>query len=486
MRDPRPVRATMRKWNVRGLLGVPMITGDTVRGLLYFDDEGCPADHGTETLSEIAAFANVAAIALKYVTRTASLRASLESVAGKNRALLRAARVESSLTAMVLDGAPLPEIAAAVMRFTGKPCWIHGADGRILAKAAASGSDDSPRALDARVRAHPDVAAALAELRPDVPTVVGPFPSAGAVHRFLVGPVNARGEGVGQVVLKESGTRFTSFDAHVVRRAATVLALELSAIRRVAAAHAQACGPLLRDLVAGVGEDSGLFERAAAVGLELGEPHVLCLVRDEAGHAPTADEVHAALRGRPEALVARVQDGVVVVLPAAPGDEDSAITEAVALMDSAWLAAVSEPFSGAAGFARAYQEALQVTRCVATFGSPEARRATAVSEVGSARLFLASTSRSDADRFVQETLGPLAAPDSQSLREFLVTLTAFCASSFRVRPTALRLGVHENTVRYRLVRIAELTQLDVVANSDHQIACHIATLVMSLEGRLPE
>jgi hypothetical protein len=47
------------------------------------------------------------------------------------------------------------------------------------------------------------------------------------------------------------------------------------------------------------------------------------------------------------------------------------------------------------------------------------------------------------------------------------------------------LGVHENTVRYRLSRIAEVTHLDVVMNGDDQLAVQMALLILRLEGKLP-
>jgi DNA-binding PucR family transcriptional regulator len=67
----------------------------------------------------------------------------------------------------------------------------------------------------------------------------------------------------------------------------------------------------------------------------------------------------------------------------------------------------------------------------------------------------------------------------------LCTLQVFFDAARSVRQTATRLGVHENTIRYRLARIAELTGLDLATNADHQLAGQLATLVLRLEGVLP-
>jgi DNA-binding PucR family transcriptional regulator len=150
-----------------------------------------------------------------------------------------------------------------------------------------------------------------------------------------------------------------------------------------------------------------------------------------------------------------------------------------------WVAAVSDVFSGVGGFSRGYDDIRQVARCLATFGPDGARRVLAAPELGAGRVFLSSTSRSDADRFVRHTLGPLVTRTDRSTRDLLVTLSMFCAASRNVRQAAECLGVHENTIRYRLSRVAELTGLDVVANPDHQLASQLATLVLRLEGRIP-
>ena len=49
----------------------------------------------------------------------------------------------------------------------------------------------------------------------------------------------------------------------------------------------------------------------------------------------------------------------------------------------------------------------------------------------------------------------------------------------------MMLRVHENTIRYRLSRIAEITHLDVVGNGDDQLAVQMALLILRLEGKLP-
>jgi sugar diacid utilization regulator len=494
MLDPRPIHSTMVAWNVHALLGVPMVLRGAVIGILFFDDQGRPHQYSDADLEAIATFANLSAIVVAQARTTAKLRASLSTVARQNKALRQAAIAENRLAELVLDGAGLAEIAGAVAQLTGKPCAIDAADGRRMAEGMPPGTETAVQLLDAEARARPEVASALAGVRAGDATVVGPFPAAGIAHRFLVSPVMVHGEEWGRIVLKECPARLSAFDALVARGAATIVALEFSAERRAAAVHAQTRETLLRDLIAGVGDEATLTRRAAVHALLVEDPHVMCLVRDErAAHGGIELEaVRAAVPELAGALVAGVPDGVVLVLPASGPSVCDPIASAVELMErlleaapgTTWIAAVSQVFSGVAGFARSYDDICQVGRCLTTFCGDGTRRVLSVSELGSGRLFLSSTARADADRFVRQTLGPLVAHPDRSMRDLLATLSVFCTASHSVRQAAEQLGVHENTIRYRLGRITELTGLDVAANADHQLASQLATLVLRLEGKV--
>jgi DNA-binding PucR family transcriptional regulator len=60
----------------------------------------------------------------------------------------------------------------------------------------------------------------------------------------------------------------------------------------------------------------------------------------------------------------------------------------------------------------------------------------------------------------------------------------FFATSRSVRRSAELLAVHENTIRYRLGRIHEVTHLDVAADADDQLTLQLALLILRLVGRI--
>jgi DNA-binding PucR family transcriptional regulator len=105
-------------------------------------------------------------------------------------------------------------------------------------------------------------------------------------------------------------------------------------------------------------------------------------------------------------------------------------------------------------------------------------------DLGPGRLLLASSNRAEARRFSRDALGALLA-DDEGTRDLLRTLQVFFDSGRSVRRSALALGVHENTIRYRLARIEDVTALAVATSSDDQLSAQLALLVLRLDGALP-
>jgi DNA-binding PucR family transcriptional regulator len=67
------------------------------------------------------------------------------------------------------------------------------------------------------------------------------------------------------------------------------------------------------------------------------------------------------------------------------------------------------------------------------------------------------------------------------MRSLLETLQVFFDQSRSVRKAAQHLGVHENTIRYRLARIQELTGLAVGSSSDDELTAHLALLIVRIQ-----
>lgn len=113
------------------------------------------------------------------------------------------------------------------------------------------------------------------------------------------------------------------------------------------------------------------------------------------------------------------------------------------------LVAVGRPGDGLDGFRRSHREALDALH-VAELTSRPVHGVTYYDDVDIVSVF--STDPKRCREFMLQELGPLAADDLMTLRQ-RETLRAFYAANSNYRATASALGLHHNTVRYRLERV---------------------------------
>jgi sugar diacid utilization regulator len=149
--------------------------------------------------------------------------------------------------------------------------------------------------------------------------------------------------------------------------------------------------------------------------------------------------------------------------------------------ESTLMAAISSRCTDARAFVRAYEEARQVMSCVRSLADDDRPVVLTADDLGSGRLLLASSSRAEAERFAHDALGPLLTAGDDTMAELLRTLQVFFAGARSVRRAAERLGVHENTIRYRLARIHHLTGLAVGSDSDDDLTAHLALLIVRVQ-----
>jgi sugar diacid utilization regulator len=500
LEDPRPIRSTMRTWNIRAMLGVPMVLRGEVIGIFFLDDEGERHSFSDAITQLVSTFANLAAVAISQAQMTTELRRSLATVARQNTVLRRASAVDDRLSALALEGAGFAEIALAVAELTAKPCAIYDAKCRMLASATPSWleSSEAPHLPGPSTWAHPAVQAALGQLAA-TRNVVEPVREAGLLHRYLVAPISTRETSWGLLAIIEHGTRFSPLDGHIARRAATQLTLEMSAERRVAHAEWDARASLVSELIRGNRDVPALERRAQYFGVDLAGPRVVCLVAAAAagdGTLPAAAEISTAFRevGDDGVLAAGVAEGVVLTLdldPALAGRE--AIAKVRARVERglaqlagryALIAAISACCRDVRDYMRAFGEAKQVMTCLTTLADAQPSSVLTADDLGPGRLFLASADRADAERFARDALGALLAPQP-GMGDLLRTLRVFFDSSRSVRHSAKDLDVHENTIRYRLARVEELTGLAVASSSEDQLTVQLALLILRICGWEP-
>ena len=123
-----------------------------------------------------------------------------------------------------------------------------------------------------------------------------------------------------------------------------------------------------------------------------------------------------------------------------------------------------------------------MVECIRRFGSERGPAALAAADLGTGRVLLSS---SEARRWGPSPTNRRRAGAAKSPRaDLLTTLCRFFDNMASIRRCALELGVHENTIRYRLSRIEELTGLCVMHDPDAQLGARLSLLVLMIQGCL--
>jgi putative methionine-R-sulfoxide reductase with GAF domain len=500
--DPRTVKSTVRYWKIRSIMAVPMIHADEVVGVVFLDDVDRPHVFTEEDGDIATVFASLAAVAVMEAKAQTELRGQLDAAHRQLKSLRRAAAVDERLSDLVLEGRPLPEVLDTLAGLLGKPCAVFDAEGRRLATGLPEGAPDGivPRLLEPAVAGRPDVRRALAEHADSRAFVIGPLPAAGVLHRHVVAPVMLGSEVWGRLVVMEHKRRFTGGDMVTLRRAATLVALHVSTERKAVEADWNAGSSLAAELLGGCPDVEVVQRRADRLGVCLDAPRVVMLVGSRTGaedDVPDFRAVAAAFRRAAPELVVHVTavGGAVAALVEVPAgtDPDAFVAErrerleavrALLRPSGGLVAGVSAVHAGREGYRAAFHEARQVLDCLRRFSPPGGPALVTAGELGTGRVFLATSDRELVAGFADTTFAGVFGDGSKA--DLLTTLCAFFDEMASIRRCAARLGLHENTIRYRLARVEELTGLAVTHDPDAQLRARLSLLVLLLQGRLPE
>lgn len=265
----------------------------------------------------------------------------------------------------------------------------------------------------------------------------------------------------------------------VIALAQNLLAVQLSQEARVVREARLLAGQVLGDVVSGRlgGEDAAV--RLASLGIDAAQRHVMVVVEPVTPAAGTLlGTLPATVLRQPAAPTALVEDRLVMAVPTGrftAGDGDALLTG----LETAGLrarAGAGAAYARPEGLRWSYFEALEALRehpGASGFATP--RRLTLTS------LLLAAQDAPLAD-LAADTLAPLRASDAAHGTALVRTLTVFLEANAQAGDAAAALGVHRNTVRHRLARIAELTGFDPAVTAD-QVHLWLALAQDRLAGR---
>ncbi|HVV09302.1 helix-turn-helix domain-containing protein [Amycolatopsis sp.] len=497
--DPRPVHSAMRRWRARSVLGVPMRLRGEVIGILCLDSEDTAMEFSASVQELALSFAELAATAINQVQLTTQLRDSLRTQARQLEMLQRARRMEGQLADIALSGWGVRELGQTVAELLSKPCAVYDADFRCLSCAGA------PDRLQTRLRSlgetrhdptvEPFLEPFVEGLEAGRPQCLMPLPQIGINHRMLLTAIELNGQRQGYLLVVEAAGRFGPLDEVISRRAAHNIALERSRNRLDQDREWHAVEALVGSLIRGEGQ---LDDRARSLGVDLSARRVVCLVAQRdcvSGNRVTPRQVAQMLTDResPSSVLAAWSGLDIAVIIEVPHEHDrrraiewvrarlrALLTELSP--DGQLCAAISTVVEAPGDDHRAHREAQQVLKCIREHLSDAELGLLAADDLGAARLLLASTSRDEARQLVLDTFGPLLGdPDARSAA-LLSTLEPFLRLTRSVRDCADELGVHPNTVRYRLGNIERLTGLQITTNDSDYLTAELAMAVVRLRG----
>ncbi|AEV85576.1 cyclic diguanylate phosphodiesterase [Actinoplanes sp. SE50] len=432
------------------ILGVPMRLGSTVIGVLFAANraERPFAREEVALLLSLAAHASVALDTARLLSETqtalAELSAANATIQAHSASVERAAAAHDRMTALVLRGGGVDDVAADLVDVLSGALLVIDAHGRTLATARTRG-----------------VAATLPE--PDGSTVdeaVAASRGEGRSvrrHDLVIAAVVAGADNLGALVFRPDPGPLAAADQRILERAAQVTALLLLFRRTVAEAEAQVRGDLLDDLISRpVRDPDAVRDRAGRLGLDVDAPYVVVVAGEDTGDGLRQRAVSWArtfAAGRRGLAMSR--DARVTLM--LPGEDPAGTARQVARELSRALgrpvtAGGAGPVRGATAVAPAYREADQCLSALITLGRSGTGAGT--EELGYVGLLLGE--RRDVTGFVHTVLGPVVEYDERRGTALTTTLEVYFDCGGGLARAADALHVHVNTVTQRLDRVAQL------------------------------
>jgi sugar diacid utilization regulator len=409
-------------------------------------------------------------------------RIALRTVQGQNAMLRQLVAIHDRLGALVLQGADIAAVTAALADLIGRNVLLLDTELQIAEMGRAG--TGSQRWAPATAYVNGVLATLAGERRP---VRVPAMPDWGVDAVCVLAPVAVGDATLGYLAILEHEDEPSSddVDLQVVQHAATVCALAMMRERMATEVAQQLRDELFEGLLQGRGQDEQVaLERAVRLGYDpLLSYRVLVLVAD----APSAaDRPESSARRRhllesladlckrraPGALtLARADELVVLVSDASPAAAVGriAVQQAEALAPS-WRVTVGigETCQAASDIARSHEQARRAVDTARRFG----RQGEVVSfeELGVYRLLFHVQDPTELRGFVDQVLGPLLAYDARHQAHFVLTLSTFLALNGSLQATARELSLHVNSVAYRLQRIQAIASIDLDKAEDRLLA----------------
>jgi purine catabolism regulator len=397
----------------------------------------------------------------------------------------RSEQIHRALTRAAAEG-NLNNLARTLGDLLERSVTFEDPEGKLLAYHAAGDRDDPVRRqtlADAQSPAHMQEAlhstGLINEIRASTGSLrVAAMPEIGLAPR-VVCPIRLGAELVGLVWIIEGDSKLSELDFRAAEHAALVAAVHVAHQRELATTEARLGYASFLSLLEAEQEDPQALERARLLGFEpSGRNRVgICVIPEplplsRAGflhrERAAADLSRSLLAAGTKPLVTVSLNYVIFLLP--EGIDAQAIWEQ--LGDHSVQMLLGRSHSGTQGARRSYREA----HSMLTY--PDGALVRRFEDALVPRVLMGDVGARAA--FIEHIFGRLRArKDGATLESVLISLAKH---GFNLKITAEALGIHLNTLRYRLAKALEASRLDL-DDPEARFALQLAARVLEFSNK---
>jgi purine catabolism regulator len=387
-------------------------------------------------------------------------------LAQQYRVIERSEEIHRELTLAATRGSNMQELARTLGELIGRAVTFEDPNGRLLAYHEVGSHGDAVRRATLHDQQSPAPMIEAMERRglfAQIRTSAGPvripaMPEIGLVSARVVCPIRIGAELVGLVWIIEGESTLSELDNRAAEHAALVAALYIAHQRELASMETRLGYASFLSLLEAEGDDAQAVERARLLGFDPDGRHRIgiAVIPEPLPLSREAflrrERVAGALRNRLAAagtrpLLTAQLNHVAFLLP--DGVDQASIAQGIS--DDGVTLVIGRSYAGTGGVRRSYREA----RSLLNYAS--SARVRTFEEALVPRVLMGDPGAREA--FIEDLFGQLRArKGGETLKRALLALAA---SGFNFKETAQTLGIHPNTLRYRLSRAVETTRLDL-------------------------
>lgn len=453
------------KEEIESILGVPLQVENTVLGVLFVANrfERSFAQQEVALLSSLAAHA---ALAIENARMFEDTQRAMHQVSEANELLQeradeveRAATVHEQLTALVVRGGDLKDLAAMASEALGGHVTILDEGLQVICTVGASDDQEEAASAPTGELDLSDVNApmrlALQESRQTGRSVVA---SADESTECRMASMVGGSRFLGALVLW-TNRALPDIDVRTFERSAMVTATVLLSQERILEAEYRDVSDIVTGLLKEPQDTERLEREAAKHGFDLTKRVTLLLIDILSGrNSYTLQLMRTALTSDEQGLAGDFNGDLAILTPCA---EPKAVAERIQRLISERLGepvtvAVSNCVSAPFELPSAYRAA---RRCLALLKTlDKAGTVGTEAELGVYGLVFSEHGRPELETYLQDTIGPLLEHDRGRNTELARTLLVYLDNGRSTREAAEALHIHVNTVRQRLEIISQVLE----------------------------